>query len=116
MILRILLEAFLVRHTRRPVGIRKHDEPVYLLDAPSTLRELHGQPIKQFRMSRCFSLTAEIIGCSDDSLVEVTQPDPVHHNAAQERLVRGGQPQCESLPALRNKENTTGLVDGRTRV
>ena len=63
-----------------------------------------------------FALAAEIVRCSDDPLAKVTLPDAIHHHAGQQRLVRRGQPQRESLAALRNKENALRLVDRRPRI
>ena len=95
------------------VSIRKHDQTVHLLHAPSAGGELGGQPVEQLGVRGRVALAAEIVGSSHDALAEVALPDAVHNHAAQQGLVGRGEPQGQSFPALRNEQITLGFVDGR---
>ncbi len=73
---------------RHLVGLRGHHQPVHRLHAPAALDELERQPVEQLRMRRRLAHLAEVARRADDAFAEMMLPDPVHHHARGQRIVR----------------------------
>src|SRR5580693_5604359 len=43
--------------------------------------------IEKFGMSRGFAARAEVIGCADDALAKMVEPDAIHQHARRQRIV-----------------------------
>ena len=77
---------------------RGHHQPVHRLDAPAALDELGREPVEQFRMRRPLAHLAEVARRAHDAFAEVMLPDPVHHDARGQRILRRRKPLGESAP------------------
>ena len=91
-IIRIALLQFFADLGRLPVGGRRHDEPVELLQAPPALAEFAGETIQQFRMRRLVALRAEILRSFDDAAPEKLVPHAIHRHARGERILARDNP------------------------
>ena len=101
------------------IGIRVEDEPVQVLDAPVVSDELRGQPVQQLRVAGQSARKTQIAGCFDDSPTEVVVPDPVHHDACRQGIVRISDPvgQCRTParglhPIRRHDFGRAGIEEG----
>ena len=94
-----------------------------VLQAPTVLHEIAGEPVEQLRVGRRFSLATKVVGRADQSLAEVPSPDAVHENASRKRVVGCRQPACQRRPspfggtaakaALRRMAGTAGDTASR---
>ncbi len=82
------------------VGLRRHDQPVHLFDAPVLLHQLDGQPVQKLRMRRTLAHLADVIRCREDAAAEVVLPDAVRGHARRQRILVGDDPlrQCQAAP------------------
>src|SRR5579871_6918065 len=74
------------------------------LHAPALLDEAVSQPVQQLRMRRPFAISAKVVGGTDDSAAEMVLPDPIHHHARGERIVRACDPPCQGDPATSRRK------------
>ena len=86
---------------RHLVGLRRHDQPVHLLDAPAAVHELDRQPVEQLRMRRLLAHLAEVIERRHDAAAEMMMPDAIDDHARGQRIVRRRQPLRQRPPAAR---------------
>src|SRR5947209_294592 len=71
---------------------REHNEPVNRLRGPPRLDEPSGQVVEQLGVRRPLAALAKIVRGADQTLAEVVLPDPVHHHARRQRVLRASQP------------------------
>ena len=93
-----------------PVGPRRDDQPVQVLQAPAGLHELDGQPVEQFGMGRGLAVEAEVEDRLDQRRAEVPHPDVIDRDPGRQRVVRIGD------PARARASRRPVLVAGRTGV
>ena len=96
LILRIHSARLLLKGGGFAVDVREHDEAVHLLHAPTVFNKRGGEIIKQLRVGGPVAHHAEIAGGADDAAAEMMLPDPVHHDARDERILRTGEPVGQS--------------------
>ena len=87
-VLWILCELLRSRFCALPVSGRHHHQLVHMLDVPSAVAELDGQPVEQFGMRWPLAHDAKIFSCFDESGSEYLVPHPVHGHARGERVLR----------------------------
>ena len=80
------------------IRMRQNDRAHQLLDRPALADESARQVIQQFRVRRAISGDAKVIDALDQTLAEQMFPDPVHHDARRERIVRTAEPLGELQP------------------
>jgi hypothetical protein len=84
---------------------------MHLLHAPALLREFRGQPIEQLGIGWRIALASEVAWRADDAAAEVPGPEPIHHNAGGERMLRLREPLGQRTPPLRHKARARRIVD-----
>src|SRR5207253_1763505 len=88
-----ILSVDLLRLLRRNAALlirgRQHDRLVQLLDAPSVVHELDGEPIEKLGVSRAFAADAEVARRAHQRLFEMLEPDAVDEDAGGEGIVFG---------------------------
>ena len=91
-------------------------QAVHVLDAPALFDELGRQPVDQLRMDRAPAVLAHVAGCLHQPFSEVVLPDPVHHDARRQRILRARQPTGQLLapaPAPAFQIHRLGVPAGR---
>ena len=74
------------------VGPGGHHQSVEGLHAPTTIHELHRQPVQQLRMAGACTRPAEIPQGFNDSPAKVVAPDPIDHHPGRQGMVAVHQP------------------------
>ena len=77
-----------------------HDRAVETFQAIAPIPQVGGQPVEQCAMGGRCPLGAEVVGGGDDPPAKVPLPDSVGDHARRERMVRGGDPLCQTGPGL----------------
>ena len=87
-----------------------------LFEAPSRLRKLSGEPVKQGRICGSFSLMSQISRHCGERFSQMLLPDPVHHGTQKECVIFIGEPPGKSSPIRLSraaKETRYGSLDLR---
>ena len=93
---RIHREGLWARQAGLPPGGRGQDAPLQVLQAPTVLDQVAGQPIQQLRMRRLGAVLAEIVGRVDQPHSELMLPHAIDNHPGGQRVVRSGDPVCQS--------------------
>ena len=74
------------------VAGRCHNRLVQLLETPTVLHQLGGQPVEQFGVRRTLPECSEVVGRVHDAAAEVMQPDAIGDHTGDQRMFAIGQP------------------------
>ena len=81
---------------------------MHRLDRPSAFDKSRRQVIEQFRIRRTIAHLAEVAGRAHDARAEVMLPDPIHHHARGQRILRDGDRFGQFQPAAALGETALG--------
>ena len=102
---------------RPAIGLRGHDQPVQLFDAPAVIDKVTRQPVQQLRMRGTGAHLAEIARRGHDPVAgEVLCPDPIGHHPRCQGVVGIGDPPRQREPAARGGVGDGVEVGGLLRV
>ena len=80
------------RGRRLPIGGRRQDQPMDVLQRPAAADQFVRQPIEQLGMRRAAAVMPEIGGRLDDAAAEMVMPEPIHHHASRQRILWPSDP------------------------
>src|SRR5262249_32332824 len=95
-VLRVLLPRGRSGDALHLIGVREHDAPMKVAEAPAVGDEIARQPVEQLRVGWWIALLSEIVRRAHQAVAEMPTPNPIDDDARGERIFRTGQPLGES--------------------